>query len=117
MLSGLGLEIDRVINIDVDDEELVKRLSGRRVCHDCSNMCSINGVRTGDPVAEGKCPVCGGALFQRKDDERDVIMRRLHIYQNQTKPLVDYYSGRKLLANVDGSGSEEEIAERIISIL
>ncbi len=117
MLESLGLSIDKVINIEVKKEELVKRLSSRRVCHSCNNICSLNDKKNIDEIKLGKCPVCGGELFQRKDDSEDVIMQRLEVYENQTKPLINYYKQKNLLVDIDGMGSEDEITERILSSL
>jgi adenylate kinase len=116
MLESLDLEIDRVINIDVPDDELVKRLTSRRVCHSCSNVCKID-----DPEIvhqdKDRCPICGGELHKRADDDLEVIEERLKVYKEQTRPLIDYYSKKGLVSDVDGLGSEEEVTERILSLL
>ncbi len=117
MLLSLNLGINKVVNIDVKKEELIKRLSSRRVCHSCNNICSLNDQKNGGLIEEGKCPVCGGQLYQRKDDEERVIMQRLEVYETQTRPLIDYYAEKGVLVNIDGMGSEEKIAERIVSTL
>jgi adenylate kinase len=119
MLESLGFSIDKVVNIDVGKDELVRRLSRRRVCNECNNICSVGSKEESDRDVdeEGKCPICGGKLFQRKDDHDEVIIQRLDVYENLTKPLEDYYRSKKLLKNIDGSGNEEDITERIISVL
>jgi adenylate kinase len=114
MLAGLGISLDKVINIEVDEDELVKRLTGRRVCHECSGICSINDFKSED---EAICPSCGGSLYKRKDDDREVIMERLKVYEKQTKPLIDYYSHGGMLSLISGSGSESEIFERVLTLL
>jgi adenylate kinase len=114
MLAGLGISLDKVINIDVDEDELVKRLASRRVCHECSGICSINNFSSED---EAKCPICGGSLYKRKDDDGQVIRERLKVYDKQTKPLVDYYNHAGLLFDISGSGSENEIFERVLTLL
>jgi adenylate kinase len=114
MLAGLGIALDKVINIDVDEDELVKRLTSRRVCHECSGICSINNFNSED---EAKCPTCGGSLYKRKDDDREVIKERLEVYENQTRPLIDYYNRAGLLVDISGSGSENEIFERVLTLL
>lgn len=114
MLTSLGISLDKVINIDVEEDELVKRLTSRRVCHDCSGICSINNFGSED---EAKCPVCGGSLYKRKDDDREVIKERLKVYEKQTRPLIDYYNTSGLLADISGSGSENEIFERVLPLL
>jgi adenylate kinase len=114
MLAGLGIPLDKVINIDVGEAELVKRLASRRVCHECSGICSINNFSNED---EAKCPVCGGSLYKRKDDDREVIEERLKVYEELTKPLIDYYNTNGLLVDISGSGSEKEIFERVLTLL
>ena len=114
MLAGIGISLDKVINIDVGEDELVKRLTGRRVCHECSGICSINDFNSED---EAKCPTCGGSLYKRKDDDREVIRERLKVYEEQTKPLIDYYNRAGLLFYISGAGSENEIFERVLTLL
>lgn len=114
MLASLGISLDKVINIDVGEDELVKRLTSRRVCHECSGICSINIFNSKD---EAKCPTCGGNLYKRKDDDREVIRERLKVYEEQTKPLIDYYNGSGLLVDISGSGSENEIFERVLTLI
>jgi adenylate kinase len=114
MLTGLGISLDRVINIDVGEDELIKRLTNRRVCHECSNICSINNFSSED---DAKCPVCGGSLYKRKDDDREVIKERLDVYEKQTRPLIDYYDRSGLLVDISGSGNENEIFERVLTLL
>ena len=114
MLAGLGISLDKVINIDVDEDELVKRLTSRRVCHECSGICSINDFNGEDDV---KCPSCGGSLYKRKDDDSDVIRERLKVYEKQTRPLIDYYNRGGLLFYINGLGTEKEIFERVLTLL
>lgn len=114
MLAGIGISLDKVINIYVGQDELVKRLTSRRVCHECSGICSINNFNSED---EAKCPACGGSLYKRKDDDREVIRERLKVYEEQTKPLIDYYNSSGLLVDISGSGSENEIFERVLTLL
>jgi adenylate kinase len=113
MLANLGLSIDKVINISVNSERLIKRLTSRRICNSCNSICSISNNE--DEVSD--CPSCGGHLYRRKDDYEEVIKHRLKVYEQQTKPLIDYYRKKGLLFEVDGSGTEAEVAERIFSIL
>jgi adenylate kinase len=114
MLASLGLSLSKVINIDVDEDELVKRLTSRRVCHECSGICSINNFNSED---EAKCPTCGGSLYKRKDDDSGVIRERLKVYELQTKPLIDYYNQAGLLFDISGAGSENEIFERVLTLI
>jgi adenylate kinase len=113
MLASLGQAIDKVINISVDRGRLLKRLTSRRVCSSCNNICSISNNEDDN---EG-CPSCGGQLYRRKDDHEEVIKNRLKVYEQQTKQLIDYYRKNGLLFEVDGSGTEAAVTERILSIL
>jgi adenylate kinase len=116
MLKTFKLDIDRVINMVVSDEALIKRLTSRRVCMGCGNICRVSGNESDTKEAEN-CPVCGGELQRRTDDDPEVIKERLKVYREQTRPLVDYYSAKGVLSNVDGIGSEEAVRERILAVL
>jgi adenylate kinase len=113
LLSKLRLSIDAVISVDVPKEEIVQRLSQRLVCETHSHVLAENpGKKPGDP-----CPTCGSPLIRRKDDEPETIRRRLEVYDDQTRSLIKYYEGRKLLKSVNGQGSFDQIFERIVSAL
>lgn len=113
-LKGIGQVIEHVIDIKVDDQELVTRLSGRRICRNCGEGCHIV---FSPPRNDGTCDKCGGELYQRNDDSEATIAERLRVYNEQTAPLTGYYDAEGLLATVDGIGKEEEISNRINSIL
>lgn len=113
-LSQMGKKIDLVINIVVDEEELVKRLSGRRTCRKCGAMYHIV---FNPPQKDGICDKCGGELYQRPDDAEETVRNRLKVYKEQTEPLVRYYDERGLLVTVDGSGEIGEIFQRISDII
>ena len=112
-LEQLGREPLTVVNLDVDEDELVRRLSSRRVCDDCGAIFSVE-----DPEIEdaGECPRpdCSGTIIQRSDDQPEAIRERLRVYEEQTEPLIDYYDERGLLVNVSGEGDPEAIAERVL---
>lgn len=114
MLEKLDLKLDKVINIDVEKEELVKRLENRRMCHSCNNICSIDEFK--DSNSE-RCPKCGGELFKRRDDDSEVISERLNVYRKETRPLIEYYRDENLLININGFGSQKEVTERILENL
>jgi len=114
LLKKLEKSIDHVINIEVDFEELVRRLTGRRTCKNCGAMFHI---LFHPPKEEGKCDRCGGPLYQRADDHEETIRTRLKEYEKQTAPLVDYYQKKKLLRSIDGMGEAEQIFERILKQL
>lgn len=114
MAQRHGYRISPVINLAVPREEVVKRLSGRRVCRDCGAMYH---VILAPPTNAGLCNRCNGELYQRDDDQEDTILARLDVYERQTDPLVEYYRKQGVLAEVDGIGSPEHIAGRIAEVL
>lgn len=110
VLAVLQAQLDWVISIDVAEDDLVRRLAGRRVCRGCRTMFHVD---TKQPRQIGICDHCGEALFQRDDDREETIRHRLRVYREQTEPLVAYYGKVGLLKRVNGQGTIEEIAERI----
>jgi adenylate kinase len=114
ILDKIGKSVDHVINIEVDPEELVRRLTGRRTCKNCGGMFHI---LFHPPRQEGACDRCGGTLYQREDDREETIRTRLKEYEKQTSPLIQYYQNRKLLRPVQGVGGQNQIFEQIIRVL
>ncbi|MDP9394025.1 MAG: adenylate kinase [Actinomycetota bacterium] len=114
MLPELGGGLDVVLELVVDDEEVVRRLSGRRTCRTCGHVWHLD---FDPPAREGLCDHCGGELFQRDDDKAETIRHRLEVYAQQTSPLVDYYGDRSILVGIDATGPVEDITERAISAL
>jgi adenylate kinase len=110
-LSKLGLGLEYVLSIEVDEEELIKRLAGRRVCRQCGENYHIN---FNPPKKEGVCDTCREELYQRDDDKKETIRNRLKVYQAQTAPLIKFYKKKGVLRSIDGIGSIEDIKERII---
>ena len=104
-LDAMGVSIDRVIDIEVPDEKIAARMSGRRVCKDCGSSYHLEYKA---PKAEGVCDACDGELIQRKDDAPETVLDRLAVYHKQTEPLKDYYSKKGILRIVEG---QEEIAD------
>ena len=104
-LDSMGIVIDKVIDIEVPDEKIVERMSGRRVCEACGASYHLLYKK---PEKEGVCGKCGGALVQRKDDHPDTVKERLHVYHEQTEPLKDYYEKQGKLRIVEG---QEEVAD------
>jgi len=113
-LQELGVKLDGVINIDVDRQELLDRLTGRRVCSVCGATyhVSSNPSKAGD-----KCEKCQGELIQRSDDTEATVSNRLNVYDEQTAPLVEYYQKKGLLLNINGSRPVEEVAQQILKAL
>jgi adenylate kinase len=114
MLSDLGSGIDAVVSLQADEEELVRRLTGRRTCRSCGFGFH---VMFKPPKAEGVCDECGGELYQRDDDQETAIRERLSVYGEQTQPLIKYYSGKGTLKEVDGLGDIQEIQSRILGAI
>jgi adenylate kinase len=110
MLGGRGLALDRVIFLDVSRAELLRRLTGRRVCRNCG---ANYHVVSAPPRTPGRCDSCGGALYQREDDAEAAVAHRLDVYERQTAPLLAYYRTRGQLASVSGEGAVDEVAAAI----
>jgi adenylate kinase len=110
ILVKIGKSIDHVINIEVDPEELVRRLTGRRICKNCGAMFHLLFQ---PPKQEGICDRCGGTLYQREDDKEETIRTRLKEYQRQTAPLIQYYQNINTLRTIHGVGGQDQIFERI----
>jgi len=114
LLSKINLKLSAVLLIDVPDDEVVKRLSGRRICARCG---AVYHVEYNPPKIEGTCDICGGELIQREDDKPEVIRRRLQVYHEQTDPVISYYEKNNLLYRVDGLGEVEEVHRKIETLL
>jgi adenylate kinase len=114
ILTESNKKLDVVLNIDVDDEELIKRLSGRRVCASCGM--SYHMIFN-PPKEDEICDKCKGKLYQREDDKPEAIRNRLIVYKKQTQPLIEYYTRKGLLRTVDGGKNIPEIFEDIKKIL
>jgi adenylate kinase len=112
LFARTGLTLDRVIFFDVSRAELLRRLTGRRVCRACGRTFHLVSA---PPKVAGKCDVCGGELYQRTDDSEATVGTRLDVYEKQTSPLLDYYRSRNLLATIAGEGSVAQVAEGIRS--
>lgn len=104
-LDEMGIVIDKVIDIEVPDEKIVTRMSGRRVCKNCGNSYHIEYKK---PAKEGICNACGGELVCRKDDAPETVLERLKIYHYETEPLKEFYAGKNKLVIVEG---QEEVAD------
>lgn len=113
-LSGMGKRIDSVIGIEVERKELVRRLSGRRVCRKCG---ASYHVIFNPPVNIGMCDKCGSEIYQRDDDKEETIEARLKVYEQETFPLVEYYSRKGLYRAVDGKGSVDQITMTIVGAI
>jgi adenylate kinase len=112
-MTGKG-GLDRVLYINVPQDDLVSRLSGRLVCRACQTPYNS---KMSPPKKEGKCDKCGGQLYQRDDDKPDAVRKRLQVYAKETEPLVDYYRNKGILVEVDGGRSIEEVGSALIEAL
>jgi adenylate kinase len=114
VLGEMKSPLDTALSVDVDKNDLMKRLTGRRTCKNCQQMYNIYFT---PPKAEGKCDKCGGELFQRDDDKEATIKNRLDVYEKSTAPLIDYYRKQGILKSVEGVGSIDDIFSKICSVL
>jgi adenylate kinase len=113
-LAKLGSKIDHVVSIDVDEEALVERLTGRRTCKSCGQMFHVKFT---PPNKAGVCDKCGGELYQRDDDNETTVRSRLATYNQATKPLIDYYSAKGQVRPIAGVGGIDDIFNKIAGIL
>ncbi|WP_422773156.1 adenylate kinase [Plantactinospora sp. WMMC1484] len=114
LLADLGTALDLVLELVVDDDEVIRRLSGRRTCRGCGKVWHIEF----DPSSvEGLCDRCGGELFQRDDDKAETIAERLREYASKTAPLIDYYGAQGKLVGIDATGPVEDVTVRAIDAL
>ena len=107
-------ELDAVINIELSREEVVTRLTSRRVCRACGKIYNLSFRPPADPT---KCEACGGELYQRDDDREEVIQNRYDVYQASTAPLIEFYTAKGILKSVDGALGSDSVFKEILSIL
>ena len=113
-LEARGSKIDHVLDIDVEREELMIRLTGRRVCSKCGASFHVVNI---PPKQEGICDVCGAELIQRKDDNEETAANRIEVYNKETKPLIDYYEKAGNISHIDGAAGLENVFNAITGIL
>ncbi|MEM0214442.1 MAG: adenylate kinase [Archaeoglobaceae archaeon] len=114
MMVELGKKIDAVININVSEDEIVKRIVNRRICRKCG---AIYHLIYDPPKKNGVCDKCGGELYQRDDDKEEVVRERFKVYRKNTEPLIEYYKRKGILFDVDGTKDIEKVKAEILSIL
>ena len=115
MLTGIEVKLDRVVELKVDNDEVVRRIAGRRLCRNDSGH--IFHVDSKPPAVAGVCDVCGGELYQRDDDRESTVRERLRVYQEETAPIVGFYAERGLLASVEAMGALDAVTGRILAAL
>lgn len=111
MLAQIGGSLEYAVSLSVPNDQLLKRLSGRRTCRDCGAMYHII---FDPPTNSGLCNKCNGELYQRDDDHEDIIKSRLDVYEAETAPLLDYYRSHRQLVEVDGIGGRDDVLARIL---
>lgn len=113
-LCNMGIELDRVININANADILIERAVGRRICRECG---ATYHIKFNPPKVEGVCDKDGGELYQRDDDNEDTVATRINVYMEQTQPLIDYYGSKGLLLDVDGTLEISTVFELITEAL
>lgn len=110
-LDKMGISIHKVIDIEVSDDEIVNRMSGRRICTDCGSSYNLMYKKS---IIDGVCDKCSGTLVQREDDQPRTVLNRLKVYHDQTEPLKDYYKNQGKLVIVDGQKDLDEVTRQIL---
>lgn len=113
-LPEMGVKMDRVLLIEVEEKELIERLTGRRVCSDCGANFHVHFK---PPRVRNVCDLCGGDLYQRDDDSLETVKERLEVYRQQTEPLISYYQEKDILSAVDGNQDIEKVFQQIKDIV
>ena len=115
LLETEGITLDAVLDLEVPEEEVVKRIAGRRICRNDSSH--VFHVTYSKPQQEGVCDVCGGELYQRDDDSEETVRKRLEVYHTQTEPIIDYYKAQGLVVTISALGKVEEVTARAMEAL
>ncbi|MEU9983966.1 adenylate kinase [Streptomyces sp. NPDC050856] len=115
MLDAEGMKLDAVLDLEVEEDEVVKRIAGRRICR--NDSAHVFHVTYAPPKAEGVCDVCGGELYQRDDDSEETVRKRLEVYHTQTEPIIDYYKAQGLVVTISALGKVNDVTERAMGAL
>jgi adenylate kinase len=115
MLKDEGMKLDAVLDLEVPEDEVVKRIAGRRVCRKDSSH--VFHVTYTPPETEGVCDTCGGELYQRDDDSEETVRTRLEVYHTQTEPIIDYYKAQGLVVTISALGKVEDVTGRAMKAL
>ncbi|WP_330459304.1 adenylate kinase [Streptomyces sp. NBC_00820] len=115
LLEDEGITLDAVLDLEVPEDEVVKRIAGRRICRNDSSH--VFHVTYSPPKQEGVCDVCGGELYQRDDDSEETVRTRLEVYHTQTEPIIDYYKTQGLVVTISALGPVDEITQRAMEAL
>ncbi|MEV7673363.1 adenylate kinase [Streptomyces sp. NPDC000963] len=115
VLKAEGMELDAVLDLEVPEDEVVKRIAGRRICR--KDSAHVFHVTYNAPETEGVCDVCGGELYQRDDDSEETVRRRLEVYHTQTEPIIDYYRAQNLVVTISALGKVDEVTAKAMDAL
>lgn len=115
MLKDEGVKLDAVLDLEVPEDEVVKRIAGRRVCR--NNSAHVFHLTYNPPKAEGVCDACGGELYQRDDDSEETVRTRLEVYHTQTEPIIDYYRAQGLVVTISALGKVADVTARAMEAL
>lgn len=113
-LKNLNYKLDKVLNIEVDKNSLIERITGRRICKDCG---ATFHIAFNPPKEEGKCDKCEGELSQRADDTEKTVTNRIGVYSEQTEPLINYYEEKGIIANINGDQDIDKVFSEVVSAL
>ncbi|ESP97651.1 adenylate kinase [Streptomyces sp. CHA1] len=114
-LKAQGVALDAVLDLEVPEDEVVKRIAGRRICRNDSSH--VFHVEYSKPRTEGVCDVCGGELYQRADDKEETVRKRLEVYHNETEPIIDHYKAQGLVVTISALGKVDEVTARAMAAL
>ncbi|MER5633612.1 adenylate kinase [Streptomyces nitrosporeus] len=115
MLDDEGVKLDAVLDLEVPEDEVVKRIAGRRICR--NDSAHVFHVAYNPPKTEGVCDACGGELYQRDDDSEETVRTRLEVYHTQTEPIIDYYRAQGLVVTIPALGKVTEVTDRAMEAL
>ncbi|MEV5142528.1 adenylate kinase [Streptomyces syringium] len=115
VLKGDGLKLDAVLDLEVPEDEVVKRIAGRRICRNESSH--VFHAIYNPPKTEGVCDACGGELYQREDDSEETVRKRLEVYHSETEPIIDYYKAQGLVVTISALGKVAEVTQRAMAAL
>ncbi|WP_030016977.1 adenylate kinase [Streptomyces monomycini] len=114
-LGSKGVKLDAVLDLEVPEDEVVKRIAGRRICRNDSSH--VFHVDYHQPKTEGVCDLCGGDLYQREDDREDTVRKRLEVYHTETEPIIDHYKAQDLVVTILALGKVDEVTQRAMAAL
>ncbi|MET9485099.1 adenylate kinase [Streptomyces sp. NPDC006638] len=114
-LAADGVKLDAVLDLEIPEDEVVRRIAGRRICR--NNSAHVFHVANQRPKTEGVCDLCGGELYQRDDDSEETVRRRLEVYHTQTEPIIDHYKAQGLVVTISALGTVTEVTDRAMEAL